>query len=270
MLINKIFNNIKIALALILEKIIPQIKNQRLTETNNLTSLYMSAKSLLEAENKYIRTSKYNKICEKILSYKTQNILIEKAYLDYLQELQNLLKEKNQHFEKVEKEFVNKISNTNSSLNEEQVEAIILDDDYNLIIAGAGSGKTTVITHKVNQLIQKGVKPEEILLLSFTRASASVLKQKIHQVVGIEIEATTIHAFAFATVKSKNKTAPKVVDDKKNTEIIYESIINTLSKQKYLKTFLEFYNKHFYDVKPLLYYKNISELRTDLKKMVLL
>ena len=58
-------------------------------------------------------------------------------------------------------------------LNEPRREAAAHGDGPLLIIAGAGSGKTTTLVHRVAQLIDAGVAPQRILLLTFTRRSAA-------------------------------------------------------------------------------------------------
>jgi DNA helicase-2/ATP-dependent DNA helicase PcrA len=71
-------------------------------------------------------------------------------------------------------------SSTTLSLNKEQQEAINFGDGPLLIIAGAGTGKTTVITERVKQLITSGrAKPEEILALTFTEKGAKEMEERI-------------------------------------------------------------------------------------------
>lgn len=66
-----------------------------------------------------------------------------------------------------------------SCLNSEQLEAVISDDGPALVIAGAGSGKTRVVTYRVAYLIEKGVDPSRIMLLTFTNKAA---KEMLHRV----------------------------------------------------------------------------------------
>jgi DNA helicase IV len=66
------------------------------------------------------------------------------------------------------------------SLDEQQRIAVLTDEDHNLIIAGAGSGKTTTIVAKVKYLVQvQKVKPEEILLIAFTNEAVSNMRTRI-------------------------------------------------------------------------------------------
>lgn len=58
-------------------------------------------------------------------------------------------------------------------LNPEQLAAVSYGDGPLLIIAGAGSGKTATLVHRVGRLIARGVDPQRILLLTFTRRAAA-------------------------------------------------------------------------------------------------
>ena len=64
-----------------------------------------------------------------------------------------------------------------TKFNQEQSQAIAQTDGPLLIIAGAGSGKTTVLTHRTANILSKGVAPQKILLLTFTRKAAEERKR---------------------------------------------------------------------------------------------
>jgi len=83
-------------------------------------------------------------------------------------------------------------------LNPEQKRAVLHDEGPLLVFAGAGSGKTRVIVHRVANLIIQGVLPHEILCLTFTNKAAAEMKHRLNTMVGDEgarVWAGTFHAF---------------------------------------------------------------------------
>ena len=84
-------------------------------------------------------------------------------------------------------------------LNPAQLEAVLHRDGALLIIAGAGSGKTRTLTYKVARLIEDGVNPENILLLTFTRRAAKEMISRAETVLSTglkKITGGTFHSFA--------------------------------------------------------------------------
>ncbi|MBN2297639.1 MAG: UvrD-helicase domain-containing protein [Deltaproteobacteria bacterium] len=83
-------------------------------------------------------------------------------------------------------------------LNPEQKMAVLHEGGPLLIFAGAGSGKTRVIVHRVANLIIQGVRPSEILCLTFTNKAAAEMKHRLNIIVGDDgsnVWAGTFHAF---------------------------------------------------------------------------
>jgi len=87
-----------------------------------------------------------------------------------------------------------------------QQQAIVLEESKNLlVVAGAGSGKTLTILGKIYYLIKyKSINPDEILCISFTRASANNLKQKIKNEFYYDMPVYTFHKLALEIIKENN------------------------------------------------------------------
>ncbi len=80
-------------------------------------------------------------------------------------------------------------------LNPEQKKAVEYDDGPSMIVAGAGSGKTRVLTYKIAYLIQLGYKPDTILALTFTNKAAKEMKNRIRELIGAKAESLWMGTF---------------------------------------------------------------------------
>lgn len=100
-----------------------------------------------------------------------------------------------------------------SPLNDSQKRAVLLNDDHNLILAGAGSGKTSVLTARVAYLLQSHLaQPEEILMLAFGRDAADEMKQRLSDKVGLSAEGTKVNTFHQLGLHILNQVEPSSVE----------------------------------------------------------
>ncbi len=119
----------------------------------------------------------------------------------------------------------------NISLDNEQREVVVSDEDYTLVVAGAGAGKTTTVAAKVKYLVEKrGVAPESILVISFTNKAVNELKDRINKSLGIPCPITTFHSAGYAILRKKEDERRKIVD----MGFMYK-VINDYLKAKVLK-----------------------------------
>jgi Superfamily I DNA and RNA helicases len=95
-----------------------------------------------------------------------------------------------------------------SGLNERQKEAVLHFDSPLLVLAGAGSGKTKVITHKIMYLVKHyGIPLNRILAITFTNKAAEEMKERIEKAIGEKPQwVMTFHSFAakFLRMEAEN------------------------------------------------------------------
>lgn len=155
--------------------------------------------------------------------------------------IENKLVEYKIYFDEMFKEI-----DSNIILDEEQRTAIIMDEDYSLVIAGAGSGKTTTMAAKVKYLIEKcNVSPKKIILLAFTKKAASELDARINLDFKLNVEVLTFHKLGMQFIRKIFDKPVKIVGDATSYEIISEYVKNEIfpNKQKLLQ-FINVFNKY--------------------------
>ena len=96
-------------------------------------------------------------------------------------------------------------------LNPEQLNAVMTLDGPLLVIAGAGSGKTRTLVYRVAHLVETGVRPENILLLTFTRKAAGEMLDRATQLADercARVSGGTFHSLAHRPNVSHSSSRP--------------------------------------------------------------
>ncbi|MDY6388273.1 MAG: UvrD-helicase domain-containing protein [Fibrobacter sp.] len=129
-------------------------------------------------------------------------------------------------------------------LDEQQLECVVTDAHNQLVIAGAGTGKTTTIVGKVKYLLKKKIcKPEEILILSFTKKSAEDMNQQLKDNIDVPITACTFHSLGYDKVLGKLEGKRAVFQE--TGRFVKDQLKEEIKDSKYLKLLVDYllYNK---------------------------
>lgn len=178
--------------------------------------------------DKYISRKEYisffesiHELCEKLSLMDKESVLFAwckkqrtnyiklKELLDFYNSTENIIKKHNEDFIcshlKVDKEYLDNIlekDDPNIRLDEEQRKVVLSDEDYTLVIAGAGAGKTTTIEAKVKYLIDKNhIDPNRILIVSFTKKATKELQDRCKK-LGLSVNISTFHSIANTIIKN--------------------------------------------------------------------
>ena len=134
----------------------------------------------------------------------------------------------------------------NIKLDKEQIKAILADEDYSLIIAGAGTGKTTTMASKVKYLVDiKKIDPSKILVLSYTKKATEELEKRIVLDFGIDAKVTTFHSLGLMHIREKFKDRKCVsIDSNQREEIFLEYFKNNIFPYKHkIKEIVKIFDK---------------------------
>lgn len=191
----------------------------------------------------YLYTSKYLSLLNKIpydrlesLAYEGKLKELLKLFKSSLNSIEHSVKRKNENFiqsELIEYDaFFSDIED--NSLDLQQRKAIIINEDNNIVIAGAGSGKTTTIVGKVKYLLSKyKVSPNEILLISFTKKASEEMRKRIKKRMNIDISVKTFHKLGLDIIAEISDEKPSVFDlSQKQILELFASFIQNAKKNK--------------------------------------
>ncbi|MFI3214460.1 MAG: UvrD-helicase domain-containing protein, partial [Eubacteriales bacterium] len=138
---------------------------------------------------------------------------------------------------------------SNIMLDEDQRRVVLTDEDYCLVVAGAGTGKTTTVAAKVKYLVEKkDVAPSQILIVSFTNKAVKELKDKINKELGIVSPISTFHAVGNAIIHINMPDEPlHIVDNSKLYYVLRDYFRNTMMKKESVVNSLILFFASYFD-----------------------
>ena len=154
-----------------------------------------------------------------------------------------------------------------SRLNEEQYAAATSTCQQNLIIASAGTGKTSTIVGRIAYLLECGVKPHEILLLTFTNKAAAEMVARVAEFFGKDvaskIDAGTFHAVSYRWLKKTDKKV--VLKQQRELKTLFRSVFEKRSFSHIDAEVTPYGGNYLYDLYS--FYQN-TELENDFENWI--
>ncbi len=192
------------------------------------------AVGLLEKDLEYFRS---NKILSKLCNQMQPR----------LQEYRQIILNYNEEFvNQRKKEYEYLFNKDNLLLDEEQKDAIVTDDKCNLVIAGAGAGKTEVLITRVAYLIERkpdAVQSNRILAIAYQNKDVRQIEHRLHERYDIDgVEIKTFHKLGKEILERAGRKLDhnSIVDENKKREIITRLYRNRLVEADFYKLFLEY------------------------------
>lgn len=189
--------------------------------------------SIIELKDEFLTHSKIKDFISEVIAFSSNDV--------------TWIKNKNSAFVKNEmireKNFFDTVES--KPLTKKQQEAVLVNENNNLILAGAGSGKTSVVVAKVSYLIKKNtLHPNEILILAFNRNAKEELEERF-QKKGISVKIETFHSFGLQIIAQSTARqfdiCPMSESPNNMNQFIKESIFKLLASMgTFLKEFTQF------------------------------
>lgn len=187
-----------------------------------------------------------------------ENVLEINDKLDFLIEYKN-----NQFLVNQKEELKDYLDNIlkdvdpNILLDNNQRDVVLSDEDYTLVIAGAGAGKTTTVAAKAKYLVDKmGIDPNEILIVSFTNKAVDELRTRINKQLNLDCIISTFHSIGNAILRTKSNDKLNIVTEDKLYWIIQDYFSKTiLNNETMVKKIVLFFASYLEPEK-----ENIDEL----------
>lgn len=146
------------------------------------------------------------------------------------------------------------------NMNTEQSEAVRTTEGPLLIMAGAGSGKTRVLTHRIAYLLdEKGVSPYNVLAITFTNKAAREMKERVEKLVGEEAQVIWMSTFHSMCVRILRRDADRIGIERNFT------ILDPTDQKSVIKDVLKIENIDSKRYDPRMFLSAISNMKNELK-----
>ena len=133
-------------------------------------------------------------------------------------------------------------------LDEDQRRVVLTDEDYCLVVAGAGAGKTTTVAAKVKYLVDKQkIDPKQILVISFTNKAVNELKQRIIGELHIDCPIATFHSTGNAILHKHSSEKMNIVDDSKLYFVVQDYFRSSILKNENMVNNLIMFFASYFD-----------------------
>lgn len=202
------------------------VREREIAEQNSIKYHHFLANKTQHL-NRYLSLSERREFTEQCLQKATFQLAINCS--QYRQSTLKYLDKLNEEFLEREEQRCDPLFSDilGHSLDKQQRDAVMRDEDYHLIVAGAGAGKTLTIVGKVAYLCSaKGVSPKDILLISFTNKAAEEMTERLTKQLGKPVTAYTFHKLGLGIIRKHMSAAPNIADDN-----ALEGIINRYFEQ---------------------------------------
>lgn len=143
--------------------------------------------------------------------------------------------------------FESALSPLGVKLDIEQREAILCDAPYTLIIAAAGSGKTTTMIGKIKYLVDASLaRPNEILVISFTNKAVEEFREKLNKIGGLkQCSVKTFHKLGYQLCNQNEPAAPNIVDGAKQSAFVLNTFNELIQDKSFAEKILLFFGSYF-------------------------
>jgi len=146
-----------------------------------------------------------------------------------------------------------------------QRKACVIDEQYNLVLAGAGTGKTSTMIGRAGYLIKAGIaRPEKILMLAFARKAAEEMDERIQTKLGINnLTVKTFHSLGKQIITQVEGVVPAInkmaEDERLRTSFVDEQIQRLLLDELYKSRFVTYFLRFSYPYKSAFNFKSLGE-----------